>query len=346
MTRVMFVDDDVMFSRLVKAQLSKPLHQCELVFCDSAEGAFVELDRQPCDMIFSDMRMPEISGEEFLSQVAVLHPQTIRFAWSGQIQPEQLERIFQVAHQVMNKPTPRETLVEIILSLADFRARIANPPLLAFLTGNSHATLDSVGVQRVLDLIDGSDRSAKQIAIEIDKSPTAQARLLGIANSSLYSPAVAVCETERAIAMLGFNLVRAIIETSVLGPDYGDVSVATQATCTQCVQRGLEAASKISELVTDPGLNYSELNPKLIAALFHRFGQVQFSIFDDRGYADLQTECGDNDLLLIQRERGRYGTSRFDVAAYVLMLSGVDLRGCQIIASMGAALNDYDPTQP
>jgi CheY-like chemotaxis protein len=51
--------------------------------CASAGAAFELLATQPVQVILSDQRMPGISGTEFLSEVKLLYPDTVRMVLSG-----------------------------------------------------------------------------------------------------------------------------------------------------------------------------------------------------------------------------------------------------------------------
>ena len=113
-TRIIFVDDDPMLLASTRRQLHRKLDDCEMLFFERATDALDSIAETPADVVLSDLRMPEMNGAEFLNHVATAHPNTIRLAWTGQSEIEQLERVFGIAHQVFSKPCPTETLIEII----------------------------------------------------------------------------------------------------------------------------------------------------------------------------------------------------------------------------------------
>ena len=113
-TRIIFVDDDPMLLASTRRQLHKKLSDCEMLFFERATDALESIAETPAKVVLSDLRMPEMNGAEFLNRVAAVSPHTIRLAWTGQSEVEQLERVFGIAHQVFSKPCPTETLIEII----------------------------------------------------------------------------------------------------------------------------------------------------------------------------------------------------------------------------------------
>jgi len=113
-TRIIFVDDDPMLLASTRRQLHRKLPNCEKLFFERAPEALEAIMEIPADVVLSDLRMPEMSGAEFLERIAKQHPNSIRLAWTGQSEVEQLERVFEVAHQVFSKPCPTQTLLDIL----------------------------------------------------------------------------------------------------------------------------------------------------------------------------------------------------------------------------------------
>jgi two-component system, probable response regulator PhcQ len=78
---ILFVDDEPNVTDALKRALrSEPY---ELLSATSAEDARQILERRPIDVVVSDERMPGMTGSEFLAQVRVRWPNTIRIILSG-----------------------------------------------------------------------------------------------------------------------------------------------------------------------------------------------------------------------------------------------------------------------
>ncbi|WP_372835274.1 HD domain-containing phosphohydrolase [Pontibacterium sp.] len=78
---LMLVDDE---SQILKAltRVVRPL-KCKVITHESALAALEELKTTSVDLVISDMRMPEMSGEVFLEQVAEQWPNTERIVMTG-----------------------------------------------------------------------------------------------------------------------------------------------------------------------------------------------------------------------------------------------------------------------
>lgn len=78
---ILLVDDEQGVLNSLK-RLLRPL-KCNVLTSSSPIEALTLLDQHPVDIVISDMRMPEMSGEAFLERAAEKHPNTERIVISG-----------------------------------------------------------------------------------------------------------------------------------------------------------------------------------------------------------------------------------------------------------------------
>jgi len=78
---ILLVDDEKAVLNALK-RLLRPL-KCKVLTSQSPIEALSLLEEQTVDILVSDMRMPDMSGEEFLEKAAKLHPETERIVISG-----------------------------------------------------------------------------------------------------------------------------------------------------------------------------------------------------------------------------------------------------------------------
>ena len=124
-TRIFFVDDDPMLLASTRRQLRRKLGDCELLFFKKATEALEAMAETPAQVVLSDLRMPGMDGAEFLAKVAEFYPETIRLAWTGQSEINQLNRVFETAHQIFSKPCPTDSLLEKVANAI----QVANQPV-------------------------------------------------------------------------------------------------------------------------------------------------------------------------------------------------------------------------
>jgi len=108
--RILFVDDDAKVLQALERMLYPLRTEWEMLFVGGASEALTLLAQHPCDVIVSDMRMPEMDGAQLLAAVRHKHPQMIRIGLSGQSSQETDLRAIRSAHQYLAKPCTPELL--------------------------------------------------------------------------------------------------------------------------------------------------------------------------------------------------------------------------------------------
>lgn len=78
---LLLVDDELFVLESLKRALNKEPY--DILTANSAKDALEILKTHPVHVIISDQRMPYMTGSEFLSQVKIEHPETVRMVLSG-----------------------------------------------------------------------------------------------------------------------------------------------------------------------------------------------------------------------------------------------------------------------
>ena len=108
--RVLLVDDEANVLDGLRRQLRKKVN---VETAESgAEGLQKVRDLGPFAVVVSDMRMPQMNGAEFLSQVRAIAPDTVRMILSGQAELESTIAAVNDGHifRFLTKPCPAESL--------------------------------------------------------------------------------------------------------------------------------------------------------------------------------------------------------------------------------------------
>ena len=79
--RVLFVDDEPDVLRSL-SRIARKL-DADVLTANSGKEALEIIEHSPVDVIVTDMRMPEMDGNELLTQVAKLTPETVRIVLTG-----------------------------------------------------------------------------------------------------------------------------------------------------------------------------------------------------------------------------------------------------------------------
>lgn len=101
---VLYVDDEVnLLKALKRTVIEEPF---ELLTSASGQEGLEILATQPVQVVISDLRMPEMSGLEFLKQVEALYPNTVRVILSGHVDLNTLDEAFSTLNifRILTKP--------------------------------------------------------------------------------------------------------------------------------------------------------------------------------------------------------------------------------------------------
>ncbi|MCO4756960.1 MAG: response regulator [Oceanospirillaceae bacterium] len=121
--KVLCVDDEVSVLNSLKRLLRGESFQVFLANC-ARDGLFL-LEKEPIDIVISDMRMPEVSGDEFLSEVATNYPDCARILLTGYSDIESTIKAVNEGqiHRYIQKPWNNEDLLLTIDQTVE-RARL------------------------------------------------------------------------------------------------------------------------------------------------------------------------------------------------------------------------------
>ena len=80
---ILFVDDEVKLLQGLRRYLRPMRNQWHMTFLSNGKDALAFLEDNAVDVVVSDMRMPEMTGSELLSQISHLYPDIVRIMLSG-----------------------------------------------------------------------------------------------------------------------------------------------------------------------------------------------------------------------------------------------------------------------
>jgi HD-like signal output (HDOD) protein/CheY-like chemotaxis protein len=181
-----------------------------MAFCTSAADALIELDRQPFDVIVTDMRMPEMDGASLLRIVADRHPSVLRLVLSGQAEQDLLVRVSSYAHQLLSKPFEAQHLKEKIAHLLRLRALFTDPALGAVVARlgvlPSLPSLYSDIQTELASPYPSSDRVGAIVARDVAMT----AKLLQLVNSAMFGVQRHISDPVQAVRFLGLETIKTL----------------------------------------------------------------------------------------------------------------------------------------
>jgi response regulator RpfG family c-di-GMP phosphodiesterase len=121
---ILLVDDEIAILDGLRRQLRKKF---TVHTANSGAEALELLQSEPVAVVVSDMRMPQMDGAAFLSQVRALHPDVVRILLTGQADTQAAITAVNEGqiYRFLTKPCPPEVLVEEIGSAVELNRLVA-----------------------------------------------------------------------------------------------------------------------------------------------------------------------------------------------------------------------------
>jgi len=136
-TKILFVDDEEYILKSVNRCI-RPLN-FEVFLANSTEMAFEILSNNSIDIIVSDMKMPNISGIDFLKEIKKAYSDIHRLILSGYIdRNDVLQAVMNgVAFEYITKPWNNITLQEQLIHIVNIRNSLTNSNIKALINNIS-----------------------------------------------------------------------------------------------------------------------------------------------------------------------------------------------------------------
>jgi HD-like signal output (HDOD) protein len=209
--RILLVDDDRNTVDSLLAVLRRQRREWQSSSETEPMEALRRIREEPFDIVVADMRMPEVTGAELLKEVERLQPGAIRVILSGYSEMSMLLKSVKHAHQFLAKPCPSAKLLSTLERVLDLAHILTNEPLRSMV-----ARLDSLPVLPELYLeivrkLGEPDPSIAEIGTLVQRDVGMTASLMKIVNSSFFGFCERVSKPERAITLLGLDVLKGLI---------------------------------------------------------------------------------------------------------------------------------------
>ncbi|WPC75079.1 response regulator [Vibrio porteresiae] len=325
--KILLVDDD----QLVLNGLRRALFcsDIQVLTANGGKQALDILSHEECDLIISDMMMPNMNGSELLEIVSKKYPWIIRASLSGHADPMITVKGGFYAHQAFMKPCDTAVLKDEIgrigVMLDQFPDRLIQ---------NAIGTITSLPVApkiyfKVKEMLASNSASLTDIAGVISEDPAISAKMIQMANNAIFRGKSEVKNVEAAVSRLGSQIVLnviAMLELYVCQQDKPSKALET------LWKQSLKVALVMSKLVPE-----AQRLDAMSIGILHQVGEfVRTMILPDlmKTYLHCSEKDGDKSYL----EKYLFHTKSEQLGAYLLHLWGFPLQVIESILDQ----NDYD----
>ncbi len=327
MKRILLVDDEQAALDGLRYRFHSMHRKWEIECADSGPAAIERMQRQPHDVIVTDLRMPGMDGAALLEIVSMRWPQTIRIVLSAYEDPKVMARLIPIAHQYLSKPCEPgqlEALIDRCLLLQD----MLQGSQLRGIVGRIRKLPALPRIYSALQRIVNDDTvSVSEVAGLVSTDSAIAARVLQIVNSAFFRLPRRITNIEQAVSHLGFIAIRNVATSVEIFSQWpAAISSLFDQEALQSHARAVAAAASSLTAKTPMA------DDAMLAGLLH-----------DIGYWVLAQECPDGlkaavslaaseQIQLHEAQTRVLGASHAEVGAYLLGIWGLPYSVIEAVA--------------
>ncbi len=317
MKRLLIVDDEEDALAALRCRLQR-MSDWAIDCAVSGPLALELMERQPYDVIVTDLRMPGMDGAGLLQITSERWPQTVRIVLSGYADPSQTARLVPFAHQYLSKPCEPRLLEDVIDRCLLLQNLLGAAPLRAVVGRiRKLPTVPRIyaALQKVLQ---DENATAADVAGLVTEDPVIAARILQVVNSAFFRLARRVTNIEQAVSYLGFSAIRNIAASVEIFSQWGACEAGPLVPAALQMHVGAVVAAVAALTVKTP-----IADDALLAALLHDIG---YWILAQECAADLSSAVAlarAAEMPLYEAEKQVLGASHAELGAYLLGIWGL-----------------------
>ncbi|WHZ21059.1 MAG: Response regulator [Nitrospira sp.] len=322
MRRVLFVDDATEVLQHLRRTLAPMESEWEMQFFASARQALAAIREKPCDVVVSDMTMPEMDGAALLGEVRKVCPQTIRIVLSGDQSPYNHVRSAAVAHRFLRKPFDGATLKSTIERAEALRV-LLDQPSLRQLVGEIKTlpSLPSI-YQELMREMQSPQASLKKVARIVAKDLGMVTKILQLVNSAFFGLRTRVADPEQAVALLGVDAIKSLVLSAQVFAQF-DRTTVPSFSLDELWRHAMLAGTCSRHIAKEEGVIQPVMDEAFTAALLHDVGLLLLAANRPEDYARVLDRIRATGVADWQAEREVFGADHAQVGAYLLGLWGL-----------------------
>lgn len=320
--RVIFIDDEPNVLNALRRMLRGKRGEWDMCFVQSGREALEKLAEENFDVMVSDIKMPEMSGDQLLEETRRLYPSTIRIALSGQVSLEEVVSGIKSVHQYVSKPCKTEDLIEIIEKTISMKRILTDPSM-----QNLLSRIDSLPVLPELYTaiekeLDSEDCSVDRIAELVTQDIALVAKILKLVNSPYFAFSRKIENIHQAITLLGVETLKSLILSTHLFTVY-DSSQVPGFSLKRLWQHSFRVSTFASLIARSEKMGTEYVGKCRMAGLLHDVGKLILVSEFSENYNEALELVRNDGYAVHEAEKEVFGTSHCEMGAYLLGLWGI-----------------------
>lgn len=330
-SQVLFVDDEALILQGLQRSMRVMRNEWEMTFVDNAAAALAFMEKQPVDVIVSDMRMPAMNGAQLLGEVMKRYPKTVRLILSGHADQDLILQCVGSTHQFLSKPCDPEQLRATVTRAMALESKLKNERLQQLVGRMEHLPSVPSLYSEIVDRMHDPETTLDDIGAIIAKDIGMTANILKLVNSAFFGLRRQVANPAEAVAYLGLDTIKSLVLSTHAFSKF-EILKVEGFSLTQLWDHSMQTAAAAKRLVQVELNDRKLMDEAFVSGLLHDAGKtaLAFNFPDQYGKILERAKSGGVDFL--QVECDTFGASHADVGGYLLGLWGLPTPVVEAIA--------------
>ncbi len=320
--RILFVDDEPTVLQSLQRMFRHMRQEWEMVFVSNGAEALALMAQSPFDVAVSDLRMPLMTGQQFLAEARKRSPKTARFILSEFADKYFILQCLNGAHQFLGKPCDPELLKNIVQRTLSLERWLKNERIQALTSQMAILPALPETYLKVMDHLQSSDTCVETIGDIIARDAGLTAKVLQVANSAFFGLQAQIANPTEAVLLLGLETVKALVLWVHIFSQYhaqrlSDFSIQNLSA------HSFSAGMIARDIVRGEDVDQRMADDALAAGLLHDVGKLVLAVNLGEEYRSVRSRARQESQPVWQAEHEHFGATHAEIGAYLLGLWGL-----------------------
>ena len=276
----------------------------------------------PVDIVVSDLVMPEMNGQEFMTAVARDHPESMRIVISAHEDQLTVAQCLMFGHRYFSKPFDLKNLASILKRICRLKHQVGSEKLKRVISGLGALPTPPRIYLRLTEALNSPYSSMEEIGGIVQEDAGLTLKLLQISNSAYFGVQRKVITPLDAVQIVGLEILRALVLCVHAFKFYQDRKFKSVST-SDLWDHSLRIATAARKLARYENLTESACEESFVSGLLHDIGKLVLAANADGDYQEVLNRSREEGSPIDQVEWEVFGATHAQVGAYLLGLWGL-----------------------
>jgi putative nucleotidyltransferase with HDIG domain len=329
--RILFVDDEPMVLNGLQRTLRKMRHEWEMMFTSSSNEALEILDKNPLDVVVTDLKMPEMDGTQLLAAIKRRHPHVVRIILSGHVKHDMTLQSLQIAHQSLAKPCDAEILKKTLTKLFALKDILSDDSIKKIVSQiDSLPSMPAIYTEIVAEM-QSPDPSIRKVGEIISRDASMTAKILQIVNSVFFGLSRKINSTQQAVMLLGLETIKSLVLSVKIFSEFSQKKFSW-FNIDELFNHSMSVSCYAQAIVKNEKMDRDLISNSLMAGILHDLGKLILATNFPKPYREVLTATQNSGHNLWDLEYETFGTSHAEIGAYLMGLWNLENQIIEAIA--------------